>query len=328
MLTRTLTLPKRQEAQSDPFALGWRTVSRTSPDGQTYFERIPLTLNDILHPQVGDYRVHNSAHESYCLYFFDAFGGKLYHNPQAVVLHNVRVAWATPEMDPHAPDISVIFQVQQVKNWSTFDEVEEGTKPSLIVEVTSPTTRDVDLKDKLREYALVGVEYYLIVDTKQGKKEQGKRELLGYVLKAGRYEKIAADERGWLWLPPVGLWVGIENNNPYCYDEQGNRVADYAEITAKVADLAERLEEEVEARQKESEAREKAEAKAESETLARQKEAKARQEAEAKAVAEAEARQKAEAQLQEIAAKLERLRANLAANENDNEQSQILISGR
>ncbi len=278
MLTKTLTPPPRTDVlPEDPFALGWRIIPHPLANGQIYHERIPLTLNDILHPQEEDYRVHSTNHQFFCLYFADAFGGKLHHDPQAVVLHDVRVAWATPEMDAHGPDISVIFNVKQRKNWSTFDEVEEGTKPSLIVEVTSPATRKVDLEDKLDDYALVGVDYYLIVDMKR-KKRKDQYVLLGYVLQGGRYEAIEPDERGWLWLPPVGLWVGIENNKPYCYDEQGQRVADYTEIKVQ-------LEEEVEARQQ----------------------------AEARAEIEAEARQQAEVQLREMAAELARLRTELAS---------------
>ncbi len=287
MLSKTRPVPKVGKTSSDPFDLGWRTVSRPAPDGQIYYERIPLTLYDILHPQIGDFRVHSSDHEDDCLYLTNAFRSRLHNDPQAIVLPDVRVAWATPEMEAHGPDISVIFGVKDIKNWATFDEVEEGTKPCLVVEVTSPSTRNVDLTEKVHEYALVGVDYYLIVDTKW-EKGQSKRVLLGYVLNAGRYEALEADERGWLWLPPVGLWVGLENNRPYCYDETGQRVADYTEVTLELTETKNRLK---------------------NETQARQDEAQARQEAEAKAVAEALARQEAEDQLREMAAELERLRA-------------------
>lgn len=251
MLTKILTSPEHSETLADPFALGWRLVPYTLADGQLYHERIPLTLNDILHPQVGDFRVHSTNHELFCDYFSHAFKGKFHDDPHVVVLHDVRVAWAIPEMDAHGPDISVIFNVKERKNWSTFDEIEEGTRPSLIVEVTSPATRKVDLETKLLDYALVGVEYYLIIDMKRKSKKEH-YVLLGYVLQGRRYEKMEPDERGWLWLPPVGLWVGIENNRPYCYDEQGKRVADYIEIKVQ-------LEQEVEARQKEAAARQQAE---------------------------------------------------------------------
>lgn len=84
----------------DIFALGWREVLRTKPDGETYFERIPLTLEDILHPQEEDFRVHNRFHDRSCRYLADVFEGQVKHDPQAVVLHDVRVAWAVSRIRP------------------------------------------------------------------------------------------------------------------------------------------------------------------------------------------------------------------------------------
>ena len=38
----------------DPFRYGWRTVRRPGPNGQEVWEDVPLTLEDVLHPQEGD----------------------------------------------------------------------------------------------------------------------------------------------------------------------------------------------------------------------------------------------------------------------------------
>jgi hypothetical protein len=68
------------------------------------------------------------------------------------VLHDVRVAWDHPEIKAHGPDLAVFFGVPEQRHWSTFDVAEEGARPVLVVEVTSPETRSIDLVDKLDEY--------------------------------------------------------------------------------------------------------------------------------------------------------------------------------
>jgi colicin import membrane protein len=95
------------------------------------------------------------------------------------VLHDVRIAWDIPDLKAHGPDLAVIFGVRESKNWSTFDVAVEGVRPTLIIEVTSPETRVIDLIVKLDEYDLAGVEFYVIVDVVQRRGEVTPR-LLGY----------------------------------------------------------------------------------------------------------------------------------------------------
>lgn len=53
MTIQTLERPfNEQIIEDDPFALGWREVVRRLPNSQLDDERIPLTLEDILHPEV------------------------------------------------------------------------------------------------------------------------------------------------------------------------------------------------------------------------------------------------------------------------------------
>ena len=47
----------------DPFYYGWRYVERKLPDGSTEWEQVPLTLEDVLHPEEGDCIVNNTAHD-------------------------------------------------------------------------------------------------------------------------------------------------------------------------------------------------------------------------------------------------------------------------
>ena len=112
--------------KKDPYPYGWREAMRTLPDGTEVLARTPLTLEDILHPQVGDYRMHDEEHERFCNYLYNVLAARLAAQPDAVVLHDLRVAWAHPSLRAHGPDIAVIFNVRRHINWSTFSEEEGG----------------------------------------------------------------------------------------------------------------------------------------------------------------------------------------------------------
>jgi hypothetical protein len=54
--------------QSDPeFLYGWRYVRHVS-HGHEAWERVPLTEDDVLHPQLGDCVLQNHIHQSICHY--------------------------------------------------------------------------------------------------------------------------------------------------------------------------------------------------------------------------------------------------------------------
>jgi colicin import membrane protein len=48
----------------DPFRYGWRYVRVTRPDGTVVLDRVPLTLEDVLHPEVGDIILQSDPHGS------------------------------------------------------------------------------------------------------------------------------------------------------------------------------------------------------------------------------------------------------------------------
>jgi hypothetical protein len=169
------------------------------------------------------------------------FRGLLATMPGGVVLHDVRVAWDTPDVKPLGPDLAVILGVRERKNWSTFDVAEEGVGPSLVVEVTSPDTRHLDLTAKLEEYDLAGVPLYIIVDIVQ-RRDQVVLRLLGYRQTPSVYAVLSPDECGWLWLEPLKIWLGIEDQVVVCYDESGTPIADYTALkTALDAEAAARM---------------------------------------------------------------------------------------
>ncbi len=283
--TNTLTtIPA--DAENDPFRYGWRYVRREEADGTEVWERVPLTLEDVLHPQEEDFIVQNRLHHLIQEYLRIVFAAQLAHDPTAVVLADVRVAWDVPGLEAHGPDITVITGVRELKNWGTFDVRVEGVRPKLIVEITSPSTAGIDRTTKLDEYEAAGVPTYVIVDT-VNRRSASPLRLFGYTLTPMGYQVIAPDERGWLWLDAVSIWLGIANERVVCYNEQGQMLGDYVEVT-------EALRVEIEARQT-------------AETLVLV-EAKARTLAEQRAEAEATARALAEERLRQLEAELARLR--------------------
>jgi Uma2 family endonuclease len=143
--------PSWAATPGDPYRYGWRYARQARPDGAVEFAQIPLTLEDVLHPEEEDQIVHSEAHERRNLYMYDVFGAQVADDPTAVVLHDVRIAWDVPGLKAHGPDLAVIRGVRARKNWSTFDVVEEGVRPDLIVEVTSPETAALDRSNKLEE---------------------------------------------------------------------------------------------------------------------------------------------------------------------------------
>ena len=279
---------------TDPYRYGWRYVCRTGAAGRKVWEQVPLTLEDVLHPQEGDFVIQNAAHARRCRYLADIFEARLAANPTAVVLNDVRIAWDVAGLKPHGPDIAVILGVRERQNWSTFDVAAEGVRPALIVEVVSPETARLDRSTKLREYARAGVPLYVIVDTVRRRRQPILR-LLGYALTpGGEYQPLAPDERGRLWLEPARTWLGVADDEIVCSDEAGQPLGDYRALAAALA--------------VEHQARTEAEQRAEADRQVRD-EAERQAEADRQARTEAERRAAAaEVRLRELEAEVRRLR--------------------
>jgi len=291
---------------ADPFRYGWRYVRRTRPDGLIALEQVPLTLEDLLHPQEGDHVTHSRDHERFRKYIANVLEARLQHDRSAAVLIDVRVAWDVAELQPHGPDIAVVFGVREQQNWSTFDVAQEGARPALIVEITSPETRQIDLFDKVDEYEIAGVPWYVIVETYTSRRTTLRR-LKGYMLEDGAYTTLAPDERGWLWIEPAGIWMGVRDNQVECYDQAGALIGDYTDIDMARQEAEARAAAEAQARAgaearaaAQAQARAEAEARAAAEAQARAAEAQARAEAEARAAATEERLRHLEAELRRL----------------------------
>ena len=299
---------------SDPYRYGWRYVRRELPEGGEVFDQVPLTLEDLLYPEVEDFHVHSKVHEDTCTYLSNVFNACSRGDARAVVLDDVRVAWDTPGLRPNGPDIAVIRGVREQRNWSTFDVAQEGVRPEVIIEITSPETRSNDLIDKVEIYAQVGIPLYIIVDTRRWKGAE-QLHIIAYGLTSTGYEVSAPDQRGWYWIEAVGVWLGLRDNRVLCFDAAGKPIGDYQAIDTARAAAENRAAAEATARaaaEAEARAAEAARAAAEAAHAVAEAEARAAEAARAaaqmRAAAEAAARAQAEVRLRELEAELRRLR--------------------
>jgi colicin import membrane protein len=330
MTTATTRPSLATDANADPFRYGWRLVPRPTPDNPSHLEQVPLTLDDVLHPEVGDFIVHSDRHETDRMYLTAVLRARLEPSRRAIVLSDVRIAWDLPDLRAHGPDVMVIPGVRKRRNWSTFEVAVERARPALIIEIVSPDARENDVVIKVEHYARAGVAQYVIVDD-TGRGGVRRLRLLDYRLEGTAYRLQAPDADGRVHLAIADVWLGIRRDHVVCYDAAGREIGDYvtvvrqaakAEARAKQAaararqEAAARAEAEARARQEaaareaEAAARAEAEERARQEAAAREAEARARAEAEERAQQEAAARAEAEERLRELENELRRLRGD------------------
>ena len=283
---------------NDPFRYGWRYVQNIADDGTIEYDQIPLTLEDLLHPEEEDFRMQNPAHTKANVYLHTVFSKQLGDEPKALVLYDTRVDWNVPGIKPFGPDITVIMDGEMdPPDKGTFVAREDGSSPLMAIEVTSPSTRKQDFFDKPILMQQVGLPYYFVVDLVAKEKQ-----VYGYELNsAGCYVGIRPDEHGRVWMASVGLWLGLQGIEVECHNGQDQVMLDYAEL-AKVAEETEtRLRAEAERADEESE----------------------RADAEAQKAREADERAKAEAEKARVADK--RADEAIRATEKAHIQMQILM---
>jgi Uma2 family endonuclease len=291
--TRIRRSPPRSDQAS--FAYGWRDVPRPGRNGRTQWDRIPLTLEDVLHPQEEDVILASDPHADDCTYLRNVAKDRHADAESVAILTDCDIYWDIPGLKHHRPDLAVIFGVKRQQDWPSFDVKKEKVRPRLIVEVASPQTRVLDVKNKVVEYAKARVPHYVIADVDEA---TGRRRLvlIAYRLRGRRrtYEPVKLNERGWAWLEPLGLWLGVKVNR----DTGGDRLALFEPTTGlEIADYTAIRR-----------AREAAEARAAAAESLAAAEAESRANAEARAAAEAQARAAAEARLRQVETELRRLR--------------------
>jgi hypothetical protein len=237
--------PRVTRPEPDPWRYGWRERGERQPDGSWRSKRIPLTQQDVLHPQEGDFIMQNPAHNQDCSELKNVAEFRLAGRLGFVVLGDCRIDWGIEGLGAHGPDIAVF---ENVGPWDptcgTFYVAQIGARVLLVIEVTSPSTRDLDLNEKVLEYYRAGVPLYAVVDRREAENGQG-ISIMGYKAVPGGYVRMEVNQLGRLWLEPLQLWLGVEGDHVACFDDRGNRFGAYTEIAMRLEAATQRADAEV-----------------------------------------------------------------------------------
>ncbi|MBV7334093.1 Uma2 family endonuclease [Chloroflexi bacterium TSY] len=233
--------PEKEE--DDPFRYGWRTIQIVNDDGTIGYDQIPLTLEDLLHPEEEDFRMQNPEHKDTCVYLETVLTNQVADIPNAVILYDTRVDWNIPGIKPFGPDITVILEANiQPPDKGTFVADIDGIPPIMVIEVTSQTTRKQDFDEKPKLMQQARLPYYFVVDMFCAPE---KRRVFGYELTSeGYYIAIRPNEQGWIWMEPVCLWVGLRDGVVECYDVDGNLMLNYVKLAENLESETQRADQE------------------------------------------------------------------------------------
>ena len=243
--------PAQGEQQPEEnFRFGYRLLRRTLPDGTTAFEQVPLTLEDVLHPEPDDVIPVRPLHALDCRYLVSVFrvraAAELSAQAIVYVSDDHLVDWGVPEQRNTSPDVGLFVGLKQEVELEagTFDLPASGGRCLMVVEVVSPDRRENDVVHKLVEYYRAGVPLYVIVDQQ---KEGGPRQVRGFRHRSTGYEELASDELG-LLLEPLQLWLGLKDGRVVCYDARtGREVGDYCRIAQELDEADRRIQEQEQA---------------------------------------------------------------------------------
>jgi Uma2 family endonuclease len=240
---------------ADPFRYGWRPRYVHLPGGEVEEQRIPLTAEDLLDPQLGDENLtQGGPHEKLWRRLSGIIDLFFEDDPEVLVAGDMKLLWGISGLKEPAPDVAVIRGIRDKEEVrETFDVALEGVRPCLIIEVVSPKyeeVRDNDYVDKKEIYERAGIPEYLIVEPYR---VPGAliRQWIGYRLGPdGRYQEIEPDSEGCLLSKTTGLLFGIDENGSLLVVDArtGNRLLDMSQLEAARKAAEQRAAQEAEAR--------------------------------------------------------------------------------
>jgi Uma2 family endonuclease len=186
-----------------------------SPSGRMELQEFPLTPEYFLDPQIGDQLVQSYRHWRVTGQIHDIVSrhvSSLWE--EVLVLSDQKILWGHREWRRPAPDITVIPNVPNSREWegSSFNVAKTGLRPCLIIEVVSfsnAAIRNTDLVDKVKLYEREKIREYLALDPPL--QANGHRfQWIGYRLEdGGRYRALEPDAEGRIVSETVGLAFGV-----------------------------------------------------------------------------------------------------------------------
>src|SRR5262245_12572377 len=208
---------RRPETWEERFRYGWRYVRRVGPDGKEVLDEVPLTLEDVLHPQEGDVIPEAPYHEQERGYLSGVFRTRFPDDDSVLVLSDCIVDWGVRGLRNTSPNVSIFRGVRRRPNprRGTFFLARSGGRCLLALEIVSTDTRDNDVIRKVPEYHQARIPLYVIVDQEE---EDGPRTLIGYRWTPQRYVRMRLDKQGRLLLKSLRVRLGLVEDRVQCYD--------------------------------------------------------------------------------------------------------------
>jgi len=194
---------------ADPFAYGYRVVAESQPDGTLAYHYVPLTQHDFLDPQVGDHIVQSDRHFMLVVSLYRRFKKRYRPDTTSDVFSDLKMLWGIPGVQNPAPDVAVVHDLQNKgADRASFDIVAEGTRPCLVVEVSSPNY-PFDDNIKVEIYERAGIAEYIIVNPFH-LDHQPALTLTGYRLVKGQYRPMPFDAHGRLLSQTTNVYFALD----------------------------------------------------------------------------------------------------------------------
>ena len=169
---------------------------------------IPLQ-RDIHYPESdGEPMAETEIHLDVTIDLIQGLRRRYRNDPEVYVVGNMFLYYI--QGDPRAvvsPDVFLVRGVPKTPRRRIYKLWEEGEAPTLVIEVTSDSTRDEDIGKKKAVYERLGVEEYFLFDPLG---DYLKPSLQGYRLAGDRYQRIAAEPDGSLRSLTTGLILRLE----------------------------------------------------------------------------------------------------------------------
>lgn len=207
MATATQKAFDRKSMPEYPFDIGYRWVKDGRVDVQ-----VPLTEEDFLHPQEDDRFMLTDAHTAAIEYVKHALKWNRY-DATFRVFSDHRVDFQVAGVQPMGPDVIAFnrFDADWDPREGTIAVEDAGVEILMVAEMTSQSTRFIDLGRKPDLYFRAGVPYYLIFDIHAGDL-RNESELIAYRATRRGFVRIKENLEYGVWIPTVGLWFRFEGD--------------------------------------------------------------------------------------------------------------------